>query len=118
VLLAVSLIALAAGRPRWHGRINTVFFVLTAITVLGFELIIRLVNPELTAGFTPEQRDALAVHLGFAVPAAILLPAMYITGARTYKTVHRLLAVVFLVLWTGTFVTGVFFLPHTFDPAP
>ena len=26
VLLAASLVALAAGRPRLHGRINTVFF--------------------------------------------------------------------------------------------
>jgi Ni/Fe-hydrogenase subunit HybB-like protein len=118
LLLVASLVALAAGRPRWHGRLNTVFFALTAATVLGFEVVIRLVRPDLTAGFTPEQREALSVHLGFALPAAVLLPAMLFTGRRRYKSVHRALAVVFLVLWAGTFVTGVFFLPHSFDPTP
>jgi hypothetical protein len=118
VLLVASLVALAAGKPRWHGRINTVFFALTAATVLGFELVIRLVQPDLTAGFTAEQREALAVHLTFALPAAVMLPAMLFTGRREYKTAHRLMASVFLVLWAGTFVTGVFFLPHTFEPTP
>jgi len=118
VLLAASLVALAAGKPKWHGRINTVFFILTATTVLGFEAVIRLVRPDLTAGFTAEQHDALAIHLRFAVPAAIMLPAMLLTGMRELKTLHRLLGVVFLALWIGTFVTGIFFLPHTFDPAP
>ena len=118
VLLLASLAALAAGKPHWHGRINTVFFALTAGTVLGFEIVIRLVRPDLTAGFTAEQREALTVHLGFAVPAAVMLPAMLVTGRRQYKTAHRLLAVLFLALWAGTFVTGVFYLPHTFDPTP
>jgi hypothetical protein len=118
VLLGASLVALAAGKPKWHGRINTVFFGLTAATVLGFELVIRLLQPDLTAGFTTEQREALTVHLGFAVPAAVMLPAMLLTGRREYKAVHRTLAVLFLALWAGTFVTGVFFLPHTFDPTP
>jgi hypothetical protein len=115
VLLAASLVALAMGKPRWHGRINTVFFALVAATVLGFEAIIRLVRPDLTAGFTAEQREALNIHLGFSVPAAALLPAMLMTGRRQYKTAHGVLAVFFLVLWAGTLVTGVFFLPHTFD---
>jgi hypothetical protein len=85
------------------------------MTVLAFEVIIRLVQPDLTAGFTTQQREALNIHLGFSVPAAALLPAMLITGRRGYKTAHGVLAVVFLVLWAGTLVTGVFFLPHTFD---
>ena len=118
VLLVGSLAALAAGSPKWHGRLNTVFFGLTAVTVLGFEVVIRLVRPDLTSAFTPEQREALAVHLGFALPAAVMLPAMLVTGRRRYRSLHRALAVVFLVLWTGTFVTGVFFLPHSFDPTP
>jgi uncharacterized membrane protein YozB (DUF420 family) len=118
VLLVASLVALAAGKPKWHGRINTVFFALTVATVLGFELVIRLLQPDLTAGFTTEQREALTVHLGFAVPAAVMLPAMLYTGRREYKAVHRTLAVLFLALWAGTFVTGVFFLPHTFEPMP
>lgn len=115
VLLAASLVALAAGKPRLHGRLNTVFFALVAATVLGFEVVIRFVLPNLTAGFTAEQREALTIHLGFSVPATLLLPAMLYTGKRQHKTAHAVLAVVFLVLWAGTLVTGVFFLPHTFD---
>ena len=115
VLLAASLVALAMGKPRWHGRINTAFFGLVVATVLAFELIIRVVQPGLTAGFTAEQREALNIHLGFSVPAAALLPAMFLTGRRQYKTAHGVLAFFFLVLWAGTLVTGVFFLPHTFD---
>ena len=118
VLLIASLAALVAGKPKWHGRINTAFFGLTAATVLGFELVIRLVQPDLTAGFTTEQHEALAVHLGFAVPAAVMLPLMLYTGRREYKAVHRSLAVLFLALWAGTFVTGMFYLPHTLDPTP
>ena len=115
VLLAASLVALAAGKPRWHGRINTAFFALVAVTVLGFEVVIRFVLPDMTAGFTAEQREALRIHLGFSVPAALMLPAMLLTGRRQYKTAHAVLAVGFLALWAGTLVTGVFFLPHTFD---
>lgn len=115
VLLLASLVALAAGRPRLHGRINTVFFALVAATVIGFEVVIRVILPDLTAGFTPEQRSALSIHLGFSVPAAVLLPAMLYTGRRTYRKAHVALAAVFLVLWAGTVVTGLFFLPHTFD---
>lgn len=115
VLLAASLVALAAGKPRLHGRLNTAFFALVAVTVLGFEIVIRFVLPDMTAGFTPAQRDALRIHLGFSVPAALMLPAMLFTGRRQYRKAHAVLAVGFLVLWAGTLVTGVFFLPHTFD---
>ncbi|HEX3147973.1 MAG TPA: hypothetical protein VHR66_07800 [Gemmataceae bacterium] len=115
LLLIASLIALAAGSPRWHGRINRVFFALTILTVIGFEVIIRFVQPNLTASFSPEQREALNIHLCFSVPAALMLPAMLYTGTRRYKTAHIALAIVFSVLWIGTVVTGVFFLPHSFD---
>lgn len=115
VLLVASLVALAAGSPRWHGRINTVFFALVATTVLGFEVVIRFVLPNLTAGFTADQREALSIHLGFSVPATILLPAMLLTGKRRWKAAHVGLAVVFLALWAGTVVTGLFFLPHRLD---
>ncbi|HKB02563.1 MAG TPA: hypothetical protein VKD90_10110 [Gemmataceae bacterium] len=118
VLLIASLGALVAGKPRWHGRINTVFFALTVTAVLGFEVVIRFVQPDLTAGFTTEQREALTIHLGFAVPAAVMLPAMLFTGRREHKKAHRLLAILFLALWAGTFITGMFYLPHTFDPTP
>jgi len=118
LLLVASLIALIAGRPKLHGQINTVFFALTATTVLGFELVIRLVLPDLTASFTGEQREALTVHLAFAIPAAIMLPAMLYTGKRKLKALHYALAAIFAVLWTGTFVTGIFYLPHNIDPLP
>lgn len=118
VVLAASLVALALGRPRWHGRINVVFFILTVTTLLGFEVLIRMINPELTAGFSVQQHEALNVHLRFAVPSAILLPIMLFTGLRKYKKTHRTVAVGFLILWIGTFVTGVFFLPHSFEPLP
>jgi hypothetical protein len=117
-LLAASLVALAAGKPKWHGRLNHVFFALTLTVVLGFEVVIRFINPHLTAGFSDEQRDALSVHLTFALPAAVMLPAMLYTGRRRLLKFHVPFAVVFLILWTGTFVTGVFFLPHTFELVP
>jgi hypothetical protein len=118
VLFVASLVALAIGKPKWHGRLNTVFFILTLTTVLGFEVFIRYVNPHLTADFTDAQREALKVHLTFALPAAVMLPAMLYTGRKRLLKLHVPFALVFVVLWAGTFVTGVFFLPHTFEPAP
>ena len=109
VLLLASLTALAAGRPRLHGRINTVFFVLTMLTVAGFETLLQFVD--IKSAFDPESRAALRVHLYFAVPSAIVLPAMLYTGATGRKRLHLALSAVFAVLWAGTFVTGVFFLP-------
>jgi hypothetical protein len=110
VLLAASLVALAAGRPRLHGRINTVFFALTMATVAGFETLLQFVDVK--SAFDPQTREALRVHLYFSVPSAILLPAMFLTGIKRRKKLHVSLSVVFLSLWIGTFVTGVFFLPH------
>jgi hypothetical protein len=110
VLLAASLVALAAGRPRLHGRINTVFFALTMATVAGFETLLQFVDVK--SAFDPQTREALRVHLCFSVPSAILLPAMFLTGIKRRKKLHVSLSVVFLSLWIGTFVTGVFFLPH------
>jgi hypothetical protein len=37
---------------------------------------------------------------------------MYVTGRLHVRKVHIALACVFSVLWIGTFVTGVFWLPH------
>jgi hypothetical protein len=118
VLFAASLIALASGRPRLHGRINTVFFILTMTTVLGFEIIIRFVLPNFTADFTEEQHETLLIHLSFSIPSALLLPVMLYTGLRRRKTLHIAVGICFLLLWTGTFVTGVFFLPHSFAAVP
>ena len=116
VLLVASLICLAKGRKDWHGRINTVFFVLTMTTVLGLELVIRFVNPDFTAGFSAEDREALTIHLCFSVPAAMVLPFMLYSGKR-HRSWHTTLAVLFSALWIGTFVTGIFYLPHSF-PKP
>jgi hypothetical protein len=114
LLLLASLAALVAGNKQLHGRINVIFFILTLTTVLGFEVVIRLFNPDLTAGFSDEARRALTLHLCFSVPAAIILPVMLITGKR-YPRFHRALSVLFAALWAGTFISGVFFLPHSFE---
>jgi hypothetical protein len=112
VLLLASLVALAMGKPRLHGHINTVFFALTMLTVFGFEVLIQFGVP-ITSGFTDAEREALAIHLCFAVPSAILLPVMLFTGKTRRKTVHIAFSIVFSLMWAGTFVTGIFFLPHT-----
>jgi uncharacterized membrane protein len=110
VLLVASLVALALKKPRLHGRINTVFFALTMATVVGFEALLQFVN--VSATFTPEAREALRVHLYFSIPSAVLLPVMLFTGKTRRKSIHIAFGVVFAILWAGTFVTGVFYLPH------
>lgn len=115
LLLALSLVALAMKRPKWHGRINTAYFILTLTAVVGFEIVIRFINPTLTEGFSDAQRDALMVHLSFSIPATVMLPAMMYTGKKRLLKFHIPFACAFLVLWIGTFITGVFFLPHTFE---
>lgn len=109
-LLLASLVALALGRRRLHGRINTVFFVLTITALLGLEVIVRMLDPGIFDGFSEAWRQNLYVHLCFSVPAAVLLPFMLWTGWSGRRTIHITLAVLFSVLWTGTVVTGVFFL--------
>ena len=111
ILFAASLVALARKNYKLHGRINTVFFILTMLTVVVFEILIRFVI-DVTTTFSPEARAALRVHLCFSVPAAILLPLMFLTGIKRRRTVHISIGVFFLVLWIGTFITGVFTLPH------
>ena len=113
LLLVSSLIALAAGRYRLHGRINMVFFGLTLAALLGLEVLLRGVDPQLFDYFDEETRQALAIHLSFSMPAALLLPLMLYTGLTRRRTAHLVLATVFGICWIGTFITGVFFLPHT-----
>jgi hypothetical protein len=112
MLLLASLIALATGRRRLHGQINFYFFILTLAAVLGLELLIRFVNPGVFDYLDADARRMLRIHLCFSVPSAILLPVMYFTGRTGRRRVHIGLAIVFAILWTGTFVTGIFFLPH------
>jgi uncharacterized membrane protein YozB (DUF420 family) len=118
VLLLASLLALARGNYRLHGRINTVFFILTLSAVLGLELAVHLLWPDLSDEFFAEDgpiRAPLLVHLWFAVPAAVLLPFMFVTGKTGRRTTHIALAVVFSVFWVGTFITGIIFLPLSTD---
>ena len=115
LLLLASLIALARGQRRLHGRINIVFFILTMTAVIGLEVLIRFIDPTLFRYIneTPGLRQALSIHLCFAIPAAVLMPFMLFTGLRRYRRFHVPLAVVFSILWIGLFITGIFFLPHT-----
>src|SRR5262249_4373307 len=112
LLLLASLVALAYGRYRWHGRLNTLFVVLTLSALLGLEVVVRFLNPQLFDYFDEATRRNLSIHLCFALPAALLLPAMLYTGRRHRRSVHVALGLVFSTFWIGTFVTGIFFLPH------
>jgi len=111
ILFAAAMLALILGKKRLHGRLNGLFFVLTMTTVVAFELLLRF-GVDVTSTFSDEARAALRLHLLFAIPSALVLPAMMLSGARRWKLFHIACGVLFLLLWTGTFVTGVFFLPH------
>jgi uncharacterized membrane protein YozB (DUF420 family) len=110
-LLAASLVALWRGQYRLHGRINVVFFVLTLTAVLGLEVIIRIIDPEMFYFEGSEDlRQALQVHLCFSIPAVVLMCGMLVTGKMHRRTMHLTLAGLFAVAWAGTFITGLFFL--------
>lgn len=111
VLFAASLAALLAGNIRLHGRINTVFLILTLTTVFGFEVLLRL-GTDVVSHFSPEARAMLKVHLYFAIPAACLLPLMYASGIKRRRSLHIGLGLIFAILWIGTVITGLVFLPH------
>ena len=121
--LAVSLVTLLLAGAVWavwrkkyrlHGRINIVFFALTITTLLVFEVAIRLVKPQIYDYLKadPLLFSRLKIHLGFSIPAAIMMPLMLWSGLKRRKKIHRAASVVFLVIWIMTFLTGVFFLPH------
>jgi hypothetical protein len=112
LILLASLVCLLRGKYRWHGRLNIVFFVLTLTAVLGLEGIIRFINPNLFDYFSAETRRMMTIHLSFSIPSTILLPVMLVSGLRRRRIFHISVGVVFLVCWIGTFVTGIFFLPH------
>ena len=111
VLFAAAVVSIALGRKKLHGRLNTAFFILTMTTVVGFELLLRFFV-DVSATFSDDARQALRVHLCFAIPSAILLPAMILSGARHWVKLHVACGILFTLVWIGTFVTGVFFLPH------
>jgi hypothetical protein len=115
VVLGASLVAIARGQRRLHGRLNFVFFGLTATALLGLELLVRVLDPSLFDYINSNEplRQALQTHLCFALPAALLMPLMLTTGLLRWRRVHLTLAVVFSVLWIGTLATGLFLLPPT-----
>jgi hypothetical protein len=114
LLLIASLISLALGKYHLHGRINIVFFVLTEIALIGLEVIARVIDPDLFSDYftNTDAWSELKIHLCFSIPSAILLPVLLYTGLRRRINIHYPLALIFLIFWIGTFVTGVFFLPH------
>lgn len=118
LLLAASLAALWRGNYRLHGRINMVFFVLTLAAVLGLEAIVNIFAPGLLEEHlrVHDAQSSLRTHLLFSVPSAVLLLAMLPSGLRHYRRVHIGLGLVFLGCWAGTFITGLFFLPHGVAP--
>jgi hypothetical protein len=112
LLLLASLLALALRRPRLHGQLNTLVTVLLFVAVLGFEVVLRLAGVDVTSHMDAAARYALNVHLCFSVPLLPALVAMLVTGRKGRVRLHLGLAVIFVVLWVGMFVTGVFYLPH------
>src|SRR6266581_6712795 len=112
VLLLSSLVALSRGNYRLHGRINLTFFTLTLIALFCFEVVIRIIDPSIFDYINANEplRQMLNIHLCFAVPSAVMMPAMLYTGLTRKRAVHLTLAVFFGLLWIGTFVTGIFYL--------
>lgn len=115
LLLAASLFCLYRKMPRWHGRINLVVFTLTLAALIGLDFLARFLMYEQFDRFFEERQawPQLYIHLAFSIPTTILLPVMLITGLRGLQPLHYRLGWLFLLLWGGTFVTGVFLLPHS-----
>lgn len=111
LLLLASIWALGKGYYRLHGRLNIAFFILTMTAVVVFEGLLQFGVP-VTSHFGPADKTALAVHLWFVVPLIPVMILMLWTGLRHKGRVHVPLSYLFLILWLGTFVSGVFFLPH------
>jgi uncharacterized membrane protein YozB (DUF420 family) len=113
LLFLTSLIALSRGCYRLHGRINMIFFALTLVALISLELVARIIDPTLFDYFDESTRQILTIHLCFSLPSAAIMPVMLFTGLTHRRRLHLMLAAIFATLWTGTVVTGVFFLPHS-----
>lgn len=112
ILWLASLIALAAGNTRLHGRINLVFFGLTLAALIGLEVIVRIISPGIFDNYQHYTDYAMTVHLFFSVPSALLLFVMLFTGLKHKRVFHIATGILFSVLWSGTFITGIFLLRH------
>jgi uncharacterized membrane protein YozB (DUF420 family) len=111
LLLVAALIALACGNVRLHGRINLAFFILTVAAVIAFEILLQL-GADVRSHMNDFERTMLNVHLCFALPLPLVMGVMLYTGLKHERKVHVTLSVIFITLWVGTLVTGVFYLPH------
>jgi hypothetical protein len=112
LLLLASFLPLSRGNYRLHGRINMVFTALTFAALFALEFCARVIDPSIFDYFDDDARRALSIHLCLSIPAACLLPLMLYSGLSHRRRLHLTLASVFGVFWTGTFITGIFFLPH------
>jgi uncharacterized membrane protein YozB (DUF420 family) len=113
IILLAALLAIALGHQRLHGRLNVIFFTLTLVTLLGFEVLIQIIRPDVF-DYIKEHEElnrVLRIHLCFSIPSALLMPVMLYTGLSQRRRLHLTLAVFFAILWTGTVITGVFFMP-------
>jgi len=116
VLLVAALVALALGRRSLHGLLNTVFFWIALSAVLGLEVAVRILWPNLSVEFfdpAGPYRRPLLLHLSFSIPATVILGAMMYTGRAHRGQTHRALSALFLIFWTGTVMTGLFGLPNS-----
>ena len=82
LLFLASLVPLARGNYRLHGRINVVFFILTITALLGLEVVARVLSPQMFSEYftRTDAWNALVVHLSFSLPAAGHLPRMVNLG--------------------------------------
>lgn len=113
LLLLASFVALWRRDYRLHGRINLAFFILTLAAVLGLEVLIRFIRPDVFDYIRDNEAlsHGLRIHLCFSIPALLLMPAMLYTGLTRRRRIHLTLAAFFAVAWAGTVITGLFFLP-------
>jgi uncharacterized membrane protein YozB (DUF420 family) len=111
LILLAALWALARGNYRLHGRLNLLFFVLTVSAVIAFETLLQL-GADVKGHMNEAQLLALNIHLCFAGPLPVVMGVMLFTGLKHHRRTHIGLSIVFSILWLGTLVTGVFFLPH------
>ena len=83
------------------------------IAVLGLEGLVQLSGGAMFADLfdNPQTRGLLYLHLCFSTPSAVVLIAMLYTGLKRKRDVHLFLAGIFVVLWIGTIITGIFYLP-------
>src|SRR5687768_9498276 len=104
LLLIASLVALAMGRVKLHGRINLVFFSLTLTALVGLELTVHVLYPGMVQTYlaAKDNLTELYVHLGFSLPSAVLLFFMLFTGLKHHRRLHIASGILFGLLWTGT----------------